>query len=232
MTTAAPTRRPGQARALAIATALLALLAARATPARESAGREPIVGGPCEGCEAVFEGLPDSIPARARLAPPGEPGERMLLSGRVLDSRGRPRAGVIVYAYHTDHNGRYPAPDVAHGAASRRHGRLRGWAKSAADGSYSFDTIRPVGYPGTTIPQHVHMHVIEPGCSTYYIDDVVFRDDPRLTERELRAMSRNRGGGGIARPERVDGVWRVRRDIRLGLNVPGYRPCDSLRGGS
>jgi protocatechuate 3,4-dioxygenase beta subunit len=32
-------------------------------------GREPIVGGPCEGCEAVFEGVPEHLVSRARIAP-------------------------------------------------------------------------------------------------------------------------------------------------------------------
>lgn len=191
------------------------------------AAREPVVGLPCEGCEAIFEGLPAAIGAVALLAPPDEPGERMLLTGRVLGADGEPRPGIVVYAYHTDARGHYPPAAAPSGPAAGRHGRLRGWAKSDAEGRYTFDTIRPAAYPGTSIPQHVHLHVLEPGCATYYVDDVLFRDDPLLTAEEIRRARQGRGGDGVVEPRREGGVWRVERDIQLGRNVPGYPECGS-----
>jgi protocatechuate 3,4-dioxygenase beta subunit len=137
-------------------------------------------------------------------------------------AEGEPAAGVIVYAYQTDADGHYP-PDPAAMQAGVRHGRLRGWARTDATGGYQFDTIRPGGYPGTDIPQHVHMHVVEPGRCTYYIDDILFTDDPRLSAAQRARSDRGRGGSGIATPRRAaDGVWNVRRDIRLGERIPGY----------
>jgi len=47
--------------------------------------REPIVGLPCEGCEAVFDGMPADLAPRARIAPIAEPGEPMLVTGRVRE---------------------------------------------------------------------------------------------------------------------------------------------------
>jgi len=68
------------------------------------------------------------------------------------------------------------------------------------------------------------MHVIEPGRGTYFIDDIVFRDDPRLTPEKLGELTRNRGGSGVATPRRgPDGTWLVERDIFLGKGIPGYR---------
>jgi protocatechuate 3,4-dioxygenase beta subunit len=189
------------------------------------AAREPIVGGG-EGCEAVFEGLPASLAATAQLAPPGETGERMLLEGVVRDAQGAPVAGVIVYAYHTDHRGEYPSDTrFPRGSWARQHGLLRGWVKTGPDGRYAFDTIRPAGYPDAVTPQHVHLHILEPGRCTYYIDDVVFEDDPRLNERHRRSLITGRGGNGLSRPVReADGRWRATRDIVLGARVPGYPP--------
>ena len=69
------------------------------------------------------------------------------------------------------------------------------------------------------------MHVIEPGCATYYVDDVVFTDDPHLTPRHVEQMSAGRGGRGVVTPIKRKGVWHVERDIVLGRNVPGYRAC-------
>lgn len=186
---------------------------------------EPVVGLPCEGCEAVFEGLLDSLSATARIAPEGEPGEPLRIEGTVYDAGARPVPGVIVYAYHTDATGVYPE-DARFAGLARRHGRLRGWAQSDDEGRYRFLTIRPASYPDGATPAHVHMHVIEPGRCTYYIDSIHFEDDPRLTDEERGSADDARGGRGLTRPARdSEGVWVVRRDIALGRNVPGYGLC-------
>ncbi len=146
----------------------------------------------------------------------------MRIEGRVLGSDGEPAAGVIVYAYHTDRRGIYPKDDDLRGQAAYRHGRLRAWVETDAEGRYRFDTIRPASYPETTIAAHVHMHVLEPGCCTYWIDSIHFLDDPYLTRREREGQD-DRGGSGLVAPERdEDGTWVVTRDIVLGEGVPGY----------
>ena len=150
--------------------------------------QEPIVGLPCEGCEAVFEGLPDALSAVARLAPADEPGEPMRIVGTIRDAEGHPAAGVIVYAYHTDAHGIYPRDERLSGTTAYRHGRLRGWVVSDANGRYRFDTIRPAQYPQGETPAHVHMHVIEPGCCTYYIASIHFTDDRLLSATEREAL--------------------------------------------
>jgi len=211
-------------RGRAVAVVALAVLAGACLRAQDAApaGREPIVGGPCEGCEAVFEGLPEALDWRARIAPVGEPGEPLRIEGSVLGPDGAPAEGVIVYAYHTDARGIYPKDESLRGRAAYRHGRLRAWVKTDERGRYRFDTIRPASYPETRIPQHVHMHVLEPGRCTYWIDSLHFLDDLYLTPDE-RFNQEGRGGSGLVEPERgEDGAWVVRRDVVLGENVPGY----------
>ena len=195
----------------------------RAQPQPAGRAREPIIGGPCEGCEGVFEGLPARLASVTRIARAGEPGQPMIIDGVVRDTRGAPIGGVIVYAYHTDAGGIYRPVQDAPGASARRHGQLRGWAVTDSVGRYQFVTIRPGHYPERNAPQHVHMHVIEPRCCTYYIGSIVFRDDPLLTDAARDRTRADRGGSGLADPTRgADGRWRVRRDIRLGAGVPGY----------
>lgn len=180
------------------------------------AAQEPVLGGPCEGCEGVFEGRPRTLASTARIAPVGEPGQPLVIRGTVRDLAGRSAPGTVVYAYHTDAKGIYPP-------ASTRHGRLRGWAVADAKGEYTFHTIRPGAYPGGGAPEHVHIHVIEPGKGTYWIDDLVFDDDPLLTPAARRQMLRGRGGDGLGKPSKgANGAWQVLRDIVLGRNVPGY----------
>ena len=205
--------------------AILLCLIAASVPAQT---REAIVGLPCEGCEAVFDGLPAKFSSRARIAPASEPGQPMLVTGRVLDSAGIPQAGVVIYAYQTNDSGIYPQPSS--GRPSHRHGTLRAWVSSDAQGRYAFDTIRPASYPSRDTPEHIHMHVIERGCSTYYIDDIMFKDDPLLSAAQIRSRD-NRGGNGIGTPVRHKGVWHITRDIHLGQNIPGYPSCGERPAG-
>lgn len=213
---------------LAALAGLMVVTAGASVAPRVNAGMQrgaPVIGLPCEGCEAVFEGLPSTLASTARIAPASEPGEPMVVTGRVLAPDGSPRAGVVVYAYHTNTRGLYPPPVRRSGPAGDRHGALRGWAVSDADGRYTFQTIRPGAYPTREAPAHVHMHVIERGCATYYLDDVMFTDDPLLTPAARQRLSNARGGSGIVTPVRQGGAWHVTRDIHLGAQVPGYRPC-------
>lgn len=187
-------------------------------------GRERVVGGRCEGCEAVFTALPDRLPSLARLVTPAASDEPLRIRGRVLGADGLPRPGIVVYAYQTDAAGHYPpAPELPGRAA--RHGRLRGWALSDERGAYGFDTLRPASYPDSSIEQHVHMHVIEPGRCTYYLGDLLFLDDPKLGPRQRERARQAHGGNGVVQPSGDSNGWTAVRDIQLGLNVADYDLC-------
>jgi len=189
---------------------------------RSPRAREPVVGLPCEGCEAAFDEMPSQIPPSLRMVESDEPGEPLRLTGIVREPSGAPAPGIILYIYQTDATGVYPPGNAARTPDGKLHGRLRGWLRTDADGGYALETIRPGGYPGDIEPQHIHIHVIEPGRCTYYIDDVVFDDDPRLTPR-MRARSTGRGGSGLVAPVRDDdGRWLATRDITLGAGIADY----------
>ena len=215
---------PALAAAVLAAVPLLTAAAPATAPRQAASGaREPVVGLPCEGCDAVFEGLTADLTSAGRIAPEREPGVALRIEGTVFDRNGRPVPGVIVYAYHTDDRGIYPKDERLKGQSASRHGRLRGWVKTDGMGRYRFDTIRPAGYPNAGIPSHVHMHVIEVGRCTYFIDDLLFDDDPRLTPQNRRRLAGGRGGPGLAIPRKDgSGGWIVTRDIVLGENIPGY----------
>jgi protocatechuate 3,4-dioxygenase beta subunit len=208
---------------------VLLLLAAPAACQDSLAEREPIVGLPCEGCEGIFVGRPDSLGPTARLAPEDEPGEPMVISGTVFHQDGQVAPGVIVYAYQTNADGVYPRTEVLRGTEASAHGGLRGWARTDREGQYEFRTIRPGAYPNRDIAEHVHMHILEPGCCTYYLTGIHFTDDPLLTADDRRRTMEGRGGNALVTPRRnQDGVWVVERDIILGRGVPGY-PGGNLR---
>ncbi|HEV2853325.1 MAG TPA: intradiol ring-cleavage dioxygenase [Thermoanaerobaculia bacterium] len=203
---------------------LLATVLVLASPLRctaEAPRSSTLVGGPCDGCDLLFEGMPRELSWRTTVAGKEEPGEPLEMRGVIYQRDGRtPAPGVILYVYHTDAKGYYsPAPGQTRG---RRNGHLRGWMKTDARGRYEFRTIRPAPYPSRDNPAHIHVVVKEPGKNEYYLDEYVFADDPLLTP-ERRSKLENRGGSGIVALSRnQDGVWTGRRDLILGRNIPNY----------
>lgn len=160
--------------------------------------------------------MPSELTSDSRIAPPDEPGEALVLEGVVRRLDDSPAGGVIVYAYHTNVGGVYPKDTTF-------HGRLRGWARTDSEGRYRFTTIRPAGYPSGAECAHIHLHVIEPGIGTYYIDNIVFDDDPDLSPQLRQKSEKGRAGSGVTYPTKRDGVWHIQRDIVLGKNIPGYK---------
>lgn len=182
---------------------------------------DKIVGGGCDGCELMYEAMPPALSWETTMVARSEPGDLLIISGTVYKKDGRtPAPGIILYVYHTDSKGYYstaPGQSVA-----KRHGHLRGWMKTDANGKYQFRTIRPAPYPKAKIPAHIHPTIKEPGLSEYYIDEYLFDDDSLLTSAE-RSRQEKRGGSGIIKlTKNANGEWIGTRDIVLGLNIPGY----------
>jgi protocatechuate 3,4-dioxygenase beta subunit len=154
------------------------------------------------------------LPSRIVIAGPSEPGQRLIVTGRVVDANGKPRAGVIIEAHHTDANGIYLA-EGAHGPNPDVAARLWGRLATADDGSYRIETIRPGEYPGGGAPAHIHMHIRDGRNSHWEI--LEFADDPNLTPL-MRARDGRGGTFAAIRPLQRDsaGVWHCTRDFRAG----------------
>jgi protocatechuate 3,4-dioxygenase beta subunit len=169
----------------------------------------------CDGCEAVSEQDFSNLDWRTDIASRGEPGERLRLDGLVYQRDGvTPAEGVVIYAHHTNREGLY-AGGGDQTEWTRRHGALRGWIKTRADGRYRFQSIKPGAYPGRTGPAHIHLFVVEPGRRPYWIDDVVFSGEFGVSPAYRRSRE-NRGGSGIVTLQRAaSGGWLTRRDVIL-----------------
>lgn len=182
-----------------------------------------LVGGSCEGCEAVFEFGSKKLSRIDTLPDFKEPGPKLEISGTIYQADGKtPAKDVILYIYHTDQKGVYPIKGNETGWA-KRHGYLRGWIKTNADGKYKFYTLRPASYPDTRAPQHIHPVIKEPNKNEYYIDEYLFADDPYLDEKEKTNQQKRGGSGIIILTKNTDGTWVGKRDIVLGLNIPNYK---------
>ena len=124
---------------------------------------------------------PAGAPSNGRLAPASEPGPPLAVSGVVVDAKGTPIAGASLYVYQTDAEGYYGVKP----ASDNRNPRLKLFLRSAADGRWSFDTIRPGSYPGSRVPGHIHFEVLAEGFRPR-IFEIVFEGDPFVTAAMLQ----------------------------------------------
>lgn len=200
---------------------LLSLITISCQPQSKKSGTNKIVGGPCEGCEAVFEFGNKHLTPIDTLPDFDLTGPKLKLTGTIFKKDGKtPANNVILYVYHTDRKGVYATKGDEEGWA-KRHGYIRGWIQTDSTGKYTFYTFRPASYPNRKAPEHIHITVKEPDKNEYYIDDFVFEDDPLLTPKERNRYT-DRGGSGIVKPIMKNGILTISRDIILGLNIPNY----------
>lgn len=84
------------------------------------------------------------------------------VAGRILNKRGEPVRGAMVEIWQCDARGIYNHPQQP--GLQRRDVAFQGYGRTevAADGRYSFRTIRPVSYPGRT--PHIHFKIHAPGA--------------------------------------------------------------------
>ncbi len=181
--------------------------------------KKVIVGGGCDGCEIMFQGMPKDLTAIDTSAGWNESGQKLVVEGSVFKRDGKTRASdVIIYYWQTDNEGLYSKT----ADESTVHGHLRGWLKTDRQGNFKIYTVRPVPYPKSTIPAHIHFSIKEPNIADeYYIDDLLFDDDKFLTDSERNRLE-ERGGNGIGKIQTLNNLQYIRRDIILGLNIPNY----------
>jgi protocatechuate 3,4-dioxygenase beta subunit len=121
---------------------------------------------------------PANAPAHGMVVPSGEPGQPLHVTGVVVNASGQPVRGASLYVYQTDHEGYYGIKPQS----DNRNPRLKLLLRSDAQGSWSFDTIRPGSYPNSRVPSHIHFEVSAPGLAPR-IFEIVFEGDPFVTDQ-------------------------------------------------
>lgn len=124
---------------------------------------------------------PAAAPSTGRVAPQGEPGTPLRVSGLVVGPGGAPIGGASLYVYQTDREGYYGVKPVS----DNRNPRLQLFLRSDARGAWSFETIKPGSYPDSRVPAHIHFEVSASGHAPK-IFEIVFEGDPFVTP-EMRA---------------------------------------------
>ena len=129
----------------------------------------------CEPTSPDGEGpyFREDAPERASLNVRGVEGTRLVLAGRLLDHRCQPVEGGTVYLWSAGPEGFYdntsPDPNL--------YGRVR----TATDGSFCFETLRPPPYgPETSrLPAHLHLNFFVDGVKVL-TTQLTFAGDPYL----------------------------------------------------
>jgi protocatechuate 3,4-dioxygenase beta subunit len=116
----------------------------------------------------------------------GEPlGERIIVSGRVLDENSRPVANTLIEIWQANAAGRYHHEADQHDAPLDPNFVGCGHTVTDVEGHYRFMTIRPGEYPwrnhyNAWRPKHIHFSVFGPAFATRLVTQMYFPGDPLI----------------------------------------------------
>jgi protocatechuate 3,4-dioxygenase, beta subunit len=112
-------------------------------------------------------------------------GERIVVSGRVLDEDGRPVPHTIIELWQANAAGRYQHKIDQHNAPLDPNFTGTGHTLTDTEGRYRFVTIKPGAYPwrnhsNAWRPAHIHLSVFGPAFATRLVTQMYFPGDPLL----------------------------------------------------
>jgi protocatechuate 3,4-dioxygenase beta subunit len=116
----------------------------------------------------------------------GEPlGERIILTGRVLDSDGRAVRHALIEVWQANAAGRYVDPVDTHPAPLDPNFTGAGRCLTDEDGAYRFVTVKPGAYPWRNHPNawrpaHVHFSLFGPRLASRLVTQMYFPGDPLM----------------------------------------------------
>jgi protocatechuate 3,4-dioxygenase, beta subunit len=112
-------------------------------------------------------------------------GQRIIISGRVLDAEGRPVPGTILEIWQANAAGRYIHSKDHWDAPLDPNFTGAGRAITDEKGRYRFTTVRPGAYPwgnhkNAWRPAHVHFSLLGQAFATRLVTQMYFPDDPLI----------------------------------------------------
>ncbi len=108
-------------------------------------------------------------PVRSVLLEKGMAGTPLTVTGRILDTQGRPLKGALLDVWQADHKGSYDNAGFL----------LRGKLYTDDEGRYTLRTVKPLYYgePGDMRPAHIHVKASS-GKSPILTTQLYFKGDP------------------------------------------------------
>lgn len=113
-------------------------------------------------------------------------GERIVVTGRVLDELGRPQPNALIEIWQANAAGRYIHEADQHDAPLDPNFFGGGRTVTDAEGRYRFYTIKPGAYPwpnhaNAWRPNHIHLSLFGPSFASRLVTQMYFPGDPLLT---------------------------------------------------
>lgn len=110
-------------------------------------------------------------------------GERIIVSGRVLDDNKRPVPNTMIELVQANACGRYAHNYDQHDAPLDPNFTGVGRCITDAEGRYRFITVKPGAYPwangpNTWRPAHIHFSLVGPAFATRLVTQMYFPGDP------------------------------------------------------
>jgi protocatechuate 3,4-dioxygenase beta subunit len=141
------------------------------------------VTGPLLGRERVSAADADLTSRR----PAGPLGERIIVTGRVLDSGGRPVPDTLIEIWQANASGRYAHSVDDHAAPLDPNFDGAGRCMTDSDGRYRFITIKPGAYPwrnhlNAWRPAHIHFSLFGRAFTQRLITQMYFPGDPLFAQ--------------------------------------------------
>lgn len=145
--------------------------------------------------EEWFHRLPGPVFGRVAVRPEdadltrqhaGEPlGERIIVTGRILDSDGRPVRHTLVEVWQANAAGRYVDTADDHPAPLDPNFTGAGRCLTDTEGTYRFVTVRPGAYPwrnhqNAWRPAHIHFSLFGPRLASRVVSQMYFPGDPLI----------------------------------------------------
>jgi protocatechuate 3,4-dioxygenase beta subunit len=112
-------------------------------------------------------------------------GQRIIVSGRVLDEDHRPVADTVVEIWQANSAGRYIHGKDNWDAPLDPNFTGAGRVVTDAEGRYQFISVRPGAYPwgnhhNAWRPAHIHLSLLGPAFATRLVTQMYFPDDPLI----------------------------------------------------
>jgi protocatechuate 3,4-dioxygenase beta subunit len=112
-------------------------------------------------------------------------GERIIVTGRVLDEDGRAIPRTAIEIWQANAAGRYAHAEDQHDAPLDPHFAGIGRVVTDEHGAYRFMTVKPGAYPwrnhrNAWRPNHIHFSLFGPSFATRLITQMYFPGDPLL----------------------------------------------------
>jgi protocatechuate 3,4-dioxygenase, beta subunit len=158
----------------------------------------------------------------------GEPlGERIIVTGRVLDGDGRPIPGTLVEVWQANAGGRYRHDGDRHPAPLDPNFSGAGRCLTDAEGRFRFVTVKPGAYPWENHPNawrpaHIHFSLFGRAFSQRLITQMYFPGDPLFPFDPIL--------GSVPEAARERLVSRLDMDLTTPEWALGYRWDIVLRG--